>query len=136
MSGAEATIVGNVTRDPELKFTNSGLAFGTFGVAVNRRKKDSAGNWVDDDPSFFDVVVWRDLAEHVAETLQRGDRVIVTGTLKQRTWETDTGEKRSKVELQADEVGAALRFATAVVTRAERRAGALTAPHDAAEDPF
>jgi single-strand DNA-binding protein len=129
---AIATIVGNVTRDPDLKFTNSGVALASFGVAVNRRKKDAAGNWVDDDPSFFDVVAWRDIAEHCAESLQKGDRVVVSGTLRQRTWETDDGQKRSKVELVADDVGASLRFATAVITRAQRREGALTA----AEEPF
>lgn len=118
---AAATIVGNLTRDPDLKFTNSGLAMATFGVAVNRRKRDEAGNWVDDDASFFDVVAWRDIAEHVAESLQKGDRVVVTGTLRQRTWEADDGTKRSKVELTAEDIGASLRFATAVMTRAERR---------------
>ena len=90
------TITGNVTRDPELKFLNSGSAVLSFGVAVNRSWKDSNDEWKE-EVSFFDVTAWQDLAENVGDTIAKGDRVIVTGRLQQRTWETDDGDKRSKI---------------------------------------
>jgi single-strand DNA-binding protein len=126
------TIVGNITRDPDLKFTGSGLAMCTFGLAVNNRKKDERGEWVDGDPSFYDVVCWRQLAENVTESLPKGTSVIVVGKLRQRSWEADDGTKRSKVEVQADHVGPALNWATAEVSRNEKR----TAPVAADEEPF
>lgn len=126
------TIVGNVTRDPELKFTGSGLAMCTFGVAVNARKRLDSGEWVDGDPSFFDVVCWRNLAENCAESLTKGVNVIVTGKLRQRSWEADDGTKRSKVEVNADHVGPSLNWATAEVTRSEVK----PAPQAAIEEPF
>jgi len=121
MAMTTCTIVGNLTRDPELKFTSSGLAMGTFGLAVNNRKRDEAGNWVDGDPSFYDVVCWRNLAENVAESLTKGATVIVVGKLRQRSWETDDGSKRSKIEVNADHVGPALNYATAQVVKAARQ---------------
>lgn len=132
MAMTAVTIVGNITRDPDLKFTGSGLAMCTFGLAVNNRKKDERGEWVDGDPSFYDVVCWRQLAENVTESLPKGTSVIVVGKLRQRSWEADDGNKRSKVEVQADHVGPALNWATAEVSRNEKR----TAPVAADEEPF
>lgn len=132
MAMTTVTIVGNITRDPDLKFTGSGLAMCTFGLAVNNRKKDERGEWVDGDPSFYDVVCWRQLAENVTESLPKGTSVIVVGKLRQRSWEADDGSKRSKVEVQADHVGPALNWATCEVSRNEKR----TAPVAADEEPF
>jgi single-strand DNA-binding protein len=116
------TIVGNLTREPELRFTPTGQATATFGVAVNRRWQDRQTNEWKEQTSFFDVVTWGQLAENAATSLAKGARVVVTGRLDQRTWETQEGEKRSKVEITADEIAPSLRFATVQVTRNERRA--------------
>jgi single-strand DNA-binding protein len=114
-------LVGNLTRDPELRFTPSGLATATFGITVNRRWQNrQTGDW-EEATSFFDVVCWRELADHVAESLSRGDRVVVTGRLEQRSWETDEGDRRSRIALVAEEVAPSLRWATATVTKAARR---------------
>ena len=122
MSGNSITIVGNITRDPELRFTPSGQANARLGVAVNRRWQDKgSGEW-NEATSFFDVICWRELAENVSESLKRGTRVIVTGRLEQRTWEQE-GNKRSVVEIIADEVAPSLRWATAKVEKTERRSG-------------
>jgi single-strand DNA-binding protein len=122
MSGNSITIVGNITRDPELRFTPSGQANTRIGVAVNRRWQDKgSGEW-QEATSFFDVVCWRELAENVSESLGRGARVVVTGRLEQRTYEKD-GEKRSVIEIIADEVGPSLRWATAEVKKTDRRGG-------------
>lgn len=110
------TIVGNLTRDVELKFTASGMAVANFGVAVNNRRKNSSGEY-EDDTSFFDVSCFGSMAENLAESATRGTRVVVTGRMEQRSWETKEGDKRSKVEVIADEVGPSLRWATAVVTK-------------------
>ena len=121
MSGNSVTLVGNITRDPELRFTPSGQATATFGLAVNRRWQNrQSGEW-EEATSFFDVVCWREMAENASESLGRGSRVIVSGRLEQRSWETAEGEKRSKVEVIADEVGPSLRWATANITKNERR---------------
>ena len=112
------TVIGNVTRDPELRYLNSGTALASFGVAWNNRYKDRNGEQVE-DTSFFDVTCWRDLADNVAESISKGDRVIVYGKLEQRSWETQEGEKRSKVEIVADEVPS-LRWATAQVNKIRR----------------
>lgn len=122
-SGNIVELIGNVTRDPELRFTPSGAAVATFGLAVNRRWRNQQTNEWEEAVSFFDIVSWREMAENVAESLTKGTRVIVTGRLEQRSWETDNGEKRSKVEVIADEIGPSLRWATAEVTRNERRDG-------------
>ncbi|MEI2699605.1 MAG: single-stranded DNA-binding protein [Microthrixaceae bacterium] len=122
-NGNTVELIGNITRDPELRFTPSGAAVASFGLAVNRRWRNQQTNEWDEQVSFFDVVCWRELAENVAESLTKGSRVIVTGRLEQRSWDTDQGEKRSKVEVIADEVGPSLRWATAQVTRNERRDG-------------
>ncbi len=121
--GNSITIVGNCTRDPELRFTSSGQAVATFGVAVNRRWQNRQTNEWEEQVSFFDVTCWQQMAENVAESITKGSRVVVTGRLDQRSWETQDGEKRSKVEIVADEIGPSLRYATAQVTRNERRDG-------------
>ena len=121
MPDNSVTIIGNVTRDPELRFTASGQATATFGMAVNRRWMNRQTNEWQEAVSFLNVVCWRELAENAAETLHKGTRVIVTGRLEQRSWETQDGEKKSIVEIVADEVGPSLRWASASVTRNERR---------------
>jgi single-strand DNA-binding protein len=115
------TLVGNITRDPELRFTPSGQAIATFGLAVNRRWQNRQTQEWEEAVSFFDVACWAQLGENVSESLSKGTRVMVTGRLDQRSWETQDGEKRSKVEVVADEVAPSLRWATAQVTRNERR---------------
>lgn len=119
--GNTVTLVGNATREPELRFTNSGQAVASFGLAFNKRKRNDRGEWEDSDPAFFDITCWGQLAENVAESVEKGTRVIVTGRLDQRSWENQEGEKRSKVEVVADEVAPSLRWATASVTKNERR---------------
>jgi len=115
------TITGNLTREPEIRYTKEGQATAQLGVAVNRRWQDRATQEWQEATSFFDVVCWRDLAENVALSLSKGTRVVVTGRIEQRSWETDDGEHRSKVEIVADEIGPSLRFATADVQRTQRR---------------
>jgi len=117
------TLVGNVTRDPELRFTPNGAPVANFGLAVNRRWMNRQTNEWEEQVSFFDVVAWREMAENVADTLTKGSRTIVTGRLEQRSWETQDGDKRSKVEVVADEIGPSLRWARAEVTRNERKDG-------------
>jgi single-strand DNA-binding protein len=120
--GNTVTIVGNATREPELRFTASGQAVATFGVAVNRRWQNRNNEW-EESTSFFDVTCWAQLAENVAESIPKGGRVVVTGRLDQRSWETQEGDKRSKVEIVADDVAPSLRWATAQITKNERREG-------------
>jgi len=115
------SIVGNLTREPELRFTPSGQATATFGIAVNRTWTDRQSQERRESTSFFDVVCWGTLAENAATSLTRGTRVVVTGRLDQRSWETQDGEKRSKVEITAEEIAPSLRWATVHVTRNERR---------------
>lgn len=117
------TVVGNITRDPELRFTASGQAIGKFGVAVNRRWQNKATQEWEEVTSFFDVTCWGQLGENVAESLSKGDRVIVAGRLDQSTWVTEAGDKRSKVDITADIVGPALSYATVAITKNERRDG-------------
>lgn len=115
------TIVGNLTADPELRFTPAGAAVANFTVASTPRVFDKTTNqWKDGDALFMRCNVWREAAENVAESLHKGMRVIVQGRLVQRSYETREGEKRTVVELEVDEVGPALRYATAVVTKASR----------------
>jgi single-strand DNA-binding protein len=122
-NGNTVTLVGNLTRDPELRFTQAGVAKAEFGLAVNRRWQNRASGEWEEATSFFNVVCWRELAENVSESLSRGSRALVTGRLEQRSWETQEGEKRSVIEVQADEIGPSLRWASAEVTRNERRSG-------------
>jgi single-strand DNA-binding protein len=116
------TFSGNLTREPEIRYTPDGLASAVLGVAVNRRWQDrETQNW-EEATSFFDVVCWRELAENVALSLAKGMRVMVSGRLEQRTWENEEGERRSKVEVVADDIGTSLRYATVDVHRAIRSA--------------
>ncbi|MEA2506783.1 MAG: single-strand DNA-binding protein [Actinomycetota bacterium] len=120
MADNTVTLVGNVTDDPELRFTPSGAAVANFTVAVNRRYKNADGQWEDKLDGFFRCNCWRDMAEHVAESLTKGTRIVVTGRLQQRSWEDQDGGKRSAFEIQVDEVGPSLRWATATVQKTER----------------
>ncbi|GAA1472639.1 single-stranded DNA-binding protein [Corynebacterium felinum] len=118
------TIVGNVVADPELRFTQTGAAVATFRVASTPRRYDSQSNqWVDGEAMFMTCNIWRQAAENVAETLSKGMRVIVTGRLRQRSYDTREGEKRTVMELEVDEVGPSLRYATAQVNRNPREGG-------------
>jgi len=116
-------LVGNVTRDPELRFTPGGAAVATFGLAWNHRTTNRQTNETEEQVSFFDVTCWRQLAENVAESVTKGMRVVVYGRLQQRSWESAPGERRSKVEVVADEIAPSLKFATAQVTRNDFRGG-------------
>jgi single-strand DNA-binding protein len=120
-NGNSVTVVGNITRDPELRFTPNGQARASFGLAVNRRWQNRQTQEWEEATSFFDVTCWGDLGDNVSESLGKGSRVIVTGRLEQRSWETQEGEKRSRVEIIADEVGPSLRWATAQVTKTDRK---------------
>ena len=118
------TVIGNLTDDPELRFTPSGAAVAKFRVASTPRFLDrQSGEWKDGEPLFLACNIWRDAAEHVAESLQRGTRVIVTGRLRQRSYETREGEKRTVIELEVDEIGPSLRYATAKVQKMARSGG-------------
>ena len=120
-NGNNVDLVGNLTREPELRYTPAGTAVATFGMAVNRRVQNRQTNEWEDRSSFFDVVCYGTLGENAAESLAKGTRVLVTGRLEQRSWETGEGERRSKVEVVADEVGPSLRWATVDVTKNDRR---------------
>jgi single-strand DNA-binding protein len=118
------TVIGNLTDDPELRFTPSGAAVAKFRVASTPRTLDRAsGEWKDGEPLFLACSVWRQAAENVAESLQRGARVIVSGRLRQRSYETKEGEKRTVYELEVDEIGPSLRYATAKVQKMSRSSG-------------
>jgi single-strand DNA-binding protein len=118
------TVVGNLTDDPELRFTPSGAAVAKFRVASTPRTLDrQSGEWKDGEPLFLQCNIWRQAAENVAESLHRGARVIVQGRLRQRTYETREGEKRTVMELEVDEIGPSLRYATAKVQKMSRSGG-------------
>src|SRR5205809_1444713 len=118
------TVIGNLTDDPELRFTPSGAAVAKFRIASTPRTLDRAsGEWKDGEPLFLACSVWRQAAENVAESLQRGSRVIVQGRLRQRSYETREGEKRTVYELEVDEIGPSLRYATAKVQKMSRSGG-------------
>lgn len=120
MASYENTIVltGNATRDPELRYTNSGIPVANFGLAVNRRWRNSQTNEWEEETSFIDVKVWKQVAENVAESVGKGDRVTVIGRMDQETWDDkETGEPRSKIVVVADEVCVSLRWATAQITK-------------------
>ena len=127
------TLVGNMTRDPELRYTANGVPVASFGLAWNRKDKDDQ-----DIASFFDVTCWRDLAEHVAESLGKGTRVVVYGRIEQDTWENSDGEKRSKVKVVAEEIAPSLRWATATVEKTSTGAkkGAIDADVPPEGGPF
>jgi single-strand DNA-binding protein len=118
------TVVGNLTADPELRYTQGGLAVANFTIASTPRSFDRQSNeWKDGEALFLRASVWRDVAEHVAGTLTKGSRVLATGRLKQRSYETKEGEKRTSMELEVDEIGPSLRYATAQVTRTQSSGG-------------
>ena len=121
MADSTVTIVGNLTRDPELRFTQGGRAICTLGLAVSRRYQ--VNNEWQEQTSFFNAVAWAQLGENAAASLTKGMRVMVTGRLEQRSYDTSEGEKRSVVEIVADEIGPSLRWATASVDRNDRRGG-------------
>src|SRR5438105_15790635 len=119
------TVVGNLTADPELRYTQTGLAVANFTIASTPRTFDRAANdWKDGEALFLRASCWREFAEHVAGSLTKGSRVVATGRLKQRSYETKEGEKRTAIELEVDEIGPSLRYATAQVTRAAGGSGA------------
>lgn len=131
------TIVGNVTRDPELRFSQAGLAIVSLGVAHNQRRMVN-GKWEDGDVSFFDVTIFGQTAENVADSITKGTRVVVFGRLTQDTWEDkDTGDKRSKVKIIAEEVAPSLRFATAQLTKVTKSGDSPSyTPTDGSDEPF
>jgi single-strand DNA-binding protein len=135
MSDSTSILSGNLTRDPEFRLTNNGKGLASFGLAVNRRYQVD-GEW-QEQTSFFDVVAWSDLGQHAAASLHKGDRVIVTGRMEQRTWEGGDGAKRSKVEIVASDIGASVRFAQVDVARVARSVpGAAPTDSGGDEEPF
>ena len=134
------TVVGNLTADPELRYTQSGLAVANFTIASTPRSFDRASNdWKDGEALFLRASCWREFAEHVAGSLTKGSRVIATGRLTQRSYETKEGEKRTSIELEVDEIGPSLRYATAQVTRAASSRDGGGAPRgggQVAEEPW
>jgi single-strand DNA-binding protein len=129
------TVVGNVTRDPELKFLNSGSAALKLSIAVNRRWQNRQTQEWEERVSYFEVVSYGAMAENAANSLTKGARIVVSGRLEQRSWETENGDKRSAVEINADEIAPSLRFATAVVTRIPRAEGGQPAARPATAAP-
>ena len=122
MATNTVTVIGNLVEDPELRFTGSGVAMAKIRCAVNRSWRDKEGAW-QEETSFLGGTLWREAAENAAESLQKGARVIITGRLEQRSWETQDGDKRSVVEISIDELGPSLRWATASVTKTQRQGG-------------
>ena len=120
-NGNTVTVVGNITRDPELRFTASGQANVKLGLAVNRRWQNRQTQEWEEATSFFDIVCWGGLAENVGNSLSKGARIIVTGRLEQRSWETQEGDKRYATEIVADDIGPSLRWATVSIEKNERR---------------
>jgi len=120
-SGNNVTLVGNITRDPELRFTGTGQAKVNFGLAVNRRWQNRQTQEWEEQVSFFNIIAWGEMGENVSESLGKGSRVIVNGRLEQRSYETEDGEKKQVFEIVADEIGPSLRWATAQVQKTERR---------------
>jgi single-strand DNA-binding protein len=126
MADTTTIICGNLTDTPELRLTPNGAAVANFRVAVTPRVREG-NDWKDGDTSFFRITCWRQLAEHATDSLGKGDRVIVVGRLKTRSWETDQGERRTVVEVDAEEIGPSLRWATAKPQRANATSGANSA---------
>jgi single-strand DNA-binding protein len=137
MADSTVTVVGNLTADPSLRFTQGGKAICTISIAVSRRYQ--VNNEWKEDTSFFNVVAWGQLAENAASSLTKGTRVMATGRLEQRSYEAQSGEKKSVVEIVADEIGPSLRWATAQVDRMDRQSGSgaprSANPTQRAEDP-
>lgn len=139
MNETTITLTGNLTTDPELRFTPSGAAVANFTVASTPRRFDKpSGQWRDDEPIFLRCTLWRQAAEHLAESLSRGARVIVTGRLRTNTWETREGDKRTSLELDVDDIGASLKFAPVTVRKPERASTSTDGDSDTdnGEPPF
>jgi single-strand DNA-binding protein len=142
MADNQITVIGTLTRDPELRYTSGGMGLANFSVAYSKRKfNKETDSWEDGPTSFFDCTAWRDLGEHVAESLTKGMRVIVVGQMEQHFWETNEGEKRSKWQINVDEVGPSLRWATTTVQKTTREKAqpapsAAPAPVYGDEEPF
>lgn len=139
MNETTCTLTGNLTADPELRFTPSGAAVANFTVAATSRTFDKTTNqWRDGEALFLRCTLWRQPAENLAESLRRGDRVIVTGRLRQRSFETREGDKRTTIELDVDEIGASLKFTTLKLTTTDRVTAQAPASEQAADDepPF
>ncbi len=131
--GNQVTLVGNLTDDPELRYTPNGTPVASFTVAINRRTRDESGQWRDGETSFFRCNVWRQQAENAAESLSKGARAVVVGRLRQRSWETPEGQKRSVTEVEVESVGPSLEWATAKISKTARSDG--DAPAFAAAAP-
>jgi single-strand DNA-binding protein len=129
------SLVGNLTDDPEVRFTPGGTQVGSFRLAVTPRVRDGEG-WKDGETSFFRVNVWRDLASHTTDSLSKGDRVIVIGRLKARSWETPEGERRSVVEVEAEEIGPSLKWATATPQRTRKASNGPNRSGQVNDEPY
>lgn len=129
------TLTGNLTREPELRFLPDGRPVCNFGIAQNTRRQVD-GQWIDGETNYFDVAAFGSLGENLAESLKTGDRVIVHGSLRYRTWETDDGSKRSKIEVVADDVAASMMWATVDVTRNPRKADGTTSKRPAVQADY
>ena len=127
MSAPTVHVVGRLTAAPELRFTASGAAVASFTVAASDRRKTAAGEWEDGEPCFLRCTVWRETAEHVAESLDKGTEVVIVGKLRTRTWETKAGEKRSVIECDVEAIGPSLRWGVAKVIRAQRHGASAPA---------
>jgi single-strand DNA-binding protein len=135
MADTHVTLVGNLTDDPEVRFTPAGTQVGSFRLAVTPRVREG-DQWKNGETSYFKVNLWRDLASHAAESLAKGDRAVVIGRLKTRAWETPEGERRSTVEVEADEVAPSLKWATAKPQRASKSGSAKPAGEFNDDPPF
>jgi single-strand DNA-binding protein len=135
MADTHVTLVGNLTDDPEVRFTPAGTQVGSFRLAVTPRVREG-DQWKNGETSYFTVTCWRDLASHAADSLSKGDRALVIGRLKTRAWETPEGERRSVVEVEADEVRPSLKWATATPQRAARSGSGKTTGQFNDDPPF
>jgi len=137
MNETVITVVGNLTADPELRYTQNGLPVANFTIASTPRNFDRQANeWKDGDPLFLRASVWKEFAEHVAGTLTKGMRVIAQGRLRQRSYQDREGNQRTAIELEVDEIGPSLKYATAQVTRAASTGGGQSRPQQQSEEPW
>ena len=116
-------IIGNVTRDPELRYTTGGAAVCSFGIAYTPRRRNANGDWEDGETSFFNCSAWRDLGENIAASISKGNRVVVTGSVRARDWEDRDGNKRTSIEIDVDDCAPSLRWAQAQIERTSRSGG-------------
>lgn len=129
---ASVTVVGNLTDDPELRFTQNGSPMARFTIAENHRYRDRSGNWQDGETTFVRCVAWQDLGENIAESLKKGDRIVVLGDLRSRSWETEDGQRRTMLEVNVRNAGPSLQWATASPTKTSRRGGSVSRPAQSA----